>query len=345
MRTRLLAVLCLLGAVFVLGLSGCGGPAPIFQNIPMNLDNYVNLPDVQVSVRIPPEVYVNHPFTVTASLSAPHALTSLSGSGANDFGNTQFQAERLDDLLRPTKPYTGSYSLCLIASLQLDDESDFDIDNSSGQFATEQDFTLVPDVTTVQTAQWTLTPRDTLGFETVLHNVIVLFRFDAQTTCHPGNLSLLNDWFNLTNSVQSAKFTVVNDDLRQQRAITAHLQPIAVAAVAAGTTTSVAWAVGVFEWLLRPLRARRKQGASEKVTHRRATTRSRFIQFVVRGGALLSIGLVLIMLGPSTLVYALGTNAALGSFFGGIVVACAGIVVLAIGVRRIRLALWAGACS
>jgi hypothetical protein len=302
----------------------------------MNLDNYVSFPDVQVSVQTPPEVYVNRPFILTASISAPHALTSLIGSGANNFGNTPFQAETLEELLVPTKPYTGSYSLCLIASLQLDDASDFDINNSSGQVPTEQDFTLVPDVTAAQTARWTLTPRDTLGVETAPHNFFVIFRFDTQTTCHPGNVSLLADWYNL-DGLLPVKLTVVNDDLRQERAITARLQPPAVAAVAAGTAVSVAWAAGLFEWLLRRRSASRKPGASEKETHRPAAQR-RWDSFVVRGGALVSIGIVLITLGPSTLVYALSANVTLVSFFGGIVMAYVGIVVLAIGVRRTRLA-------
>jgi hypothetical protein len=189
-------------------------------------------------------------------------------------------------------------------------------------------------VTAAQTAQWTLTPSDTLGFETVPHTLFVIFRVDARTTCHPGTLSLLGDWFNLTG-LQAVKFTVVNDDLRQERAITARLQPPAVAAVAAGTAASVAWAAGLFEWLFRRRSASRKPGASENGTHRPAAQR-RWDSFVVRGGALVSIGIVLITLGPSTLVYALSANVTLVSFFGGFVMACVGIWLLAIGVRRTR---------
>ena len=84
MRTRLLAALCvlgLLGACCALSLSGRGGPTPIFQDVPLNLDSYVDLTDLHVSVHTAPEVYVNHPFTVTATISALHPLTSLSGSG------------------------------------------------------------------------------------------------------------------------------------------------------------------------------------------------------------------------------------------------------------------------
>jgi hypothetical protein len=342
MRKRLLAVLGLLGAVFVLSLSGCGGTTSIFQNITMNLDSSVDLPDLHVSVHTEPDVHMHHPFTVMASISSLHPLSSLSGSGEDIIRNSHYQAERLDDILRPPAASTGSYALCLIVQLRLDDPSAFDLDNISAPFIYEQEFTVVPDMTTAQTAHWTVTPRDTSGVETVPHDATVGVWFDAQTTCRLGTSSLLGDAFFLSSSSpyveQPAKFTVVNDDLRQQRAITAHLQPLAVAAVAAGTTASVGWAAGVFEWVLRRRSARRKQGASENGTDRRAPTRSWFIQFVVPGGALLSIGLVLITLGPSTLVYALGTDATLVSFIGGIVVACVGIVVLARGVRRIRVA-------
>jgi hypothetical protein len=341
MRKPQLAVLGLLGAVFVLSLSGCEDATPLFKDISANLDSYVDLSDIHVSVHTLPEVYVHHPFTVMASISSLHPLTSLSGSGY-DLGRdpSPFQAERLDQTLRP-RASTGSYALCLIVDLRFDDDAAFDLEKYSTPHNTEQIFTLVPDVTTAQIAQWTVTPRDTFGFETVAHKATVRVAFDAETTCRVGAPSLLDDAFYLVsgspNALAPAKFTVVNDDLRQQRAITAHLQPMAVAAVAAVTTASVAWAAGVFAWVRRRRRARRKQGASENVTHRRTATRSWF-SVVVRGVALLSIGMVLITLGPSTVVSYLGTDATLGSFFGGIVVACVGIVFLARGVRRSRLA-------
>jgi hypothetical protein len=227
MRKRLLAVLCLLGAVFVLSLSGCGGTRSIFQNITMNLDSSVDLSDIHVSVHTAPEVDVHHPFTVMASISSLHPLTSLSGSG-QDLGRdpSTFQAERLDDILRPPAASTGSYALCLIVDLRLDDDSAFDLEKYSTPYNTEQEFTLVPDVTTAQTAQWTVTPRDTFGVETAPHEAKVRVWFDAETTCRVGTPSLLDDWFFLSSSSpyveQPAKFTVVNDDLRQQRAITAH---------------------------------------------------------------------------------------------------------------------------
>jgi hypothetical protein len=163
--------------------------------------------------------------------------------------------------------------------------------------------------------------------------------FDAETTCRVGTRSLLDDWFYVSNVSWYVEppptFTVVNDELRQQRALTAHLQPLAVATMAAGTTSSVGWATGFFAWVFRRSTTRRKQGASEQGTDRRVPHRLWF-KFAVLGGALLSIGMGLITLGPSTLAYALGTDATLGSFCGGIVVACMGIVVLASGVRRIR---------
>jgi Flp pilus assembly pilin Flp len=315
--------------------------APIFQNISMNLDSYVDLPDLHLSIQTAPEVHVNHPFTVTASIASPQPLTSLVGIGQNVALAAPYPAESLGDILRPPAAYTGSYSLCLMVDLRLDDDSAFDLGRYSTPWNTEQEFTLVPGVTTTQTAQWTVSPRDTFGVETVPHQARIRVWFDAETTCRLGTPSLLGDSFFLSSSSpyveQPARFTVVNDDLRQQRALTAHLQPLAVAAVSAGTTASVGWAAGVFGWVLRPRSARRKHGASKQVPPRRAATRSRF-KFVGLGGALLSIGVVLITLGPSTLAYALGTDATLGSFCGGMVVACVGIAVLASGVRRIRFA-------
>lgn len=353
MRTRLLAAFCvlgLLGACCALGLSGRGGPTPIFQNLSMNLDSYVDLTDLHVSVHTPPEVYVNHPFTVTATIASRYPLTSLSGSGEDLGLPGPFQAERLDDILSPPAS-AGSYALCLIVDLQFDDDSTLDLAQYSTAFTTEQEFTLVPDVTTTQTAHWTVTPRDTLGFETVAHEAKIRVWFDAETACRLGAPSLVGERYYLTSSspssVLSAKFTVVNDELRQEQAITAHLQPLAVAAVAAGAVVLVGWAAGVFEWVLSPLKRRRgrrkqrkhgTQGASEKGAQRSAAQRS-WVSFVVWGGALLSSGLVLIMLGPATLVYILGTDATLGSVFGGMVVACVGIVCLARGVRRIRIGL------
>lgn len=360
MRTRLLAALCvlgLLGACCALSLSGRGGPTPIFQDIPLNLDNYVDLPDLHVSVHTPPEVYVNRPFTVTATIASQYPLTSLSGSGEDLGLPGPFQAERLDDILSPPAS-PGSYALCLIVDLHFDDDSAFDLHKYSTPFTTEQEFTLVPDVTTAQTVQWTVTPGDTLGAKTVAHEAKIRVWFDAETTCKVGTPSLLGDWFYLVSSspnvALSTKFTVVNDELGQERAIMAHLQPLAVAAVAAGTTASVVWAAGVFEWVLMPLRrlrrrgARRKhgtQGASEQRIQQgiqqgipRSAAQRSWVSLVVRGGALLSSGLVLITLGPSALVYILGANLTLVSFFGGIVMACGGIVFLALGVRRIRVA-------
>lgn len=340
MRTRLLAVLGLLGAVLVLSLSGCGGTPQsknIFGNISMNLDSSVDCNAIHVNVHTAPAVNVNRPFTVTASISSQDPLTSLTGN-AYDLGQTSpnHQAERLDEILRPPPSYTGSYALCLIVQLRLDATSAFEVDTTL-----EREFTLVPDVTTAQTAQWTVLPRDTFGLETVPHEATVGVWFDAEPTCRLGTPSLLDDWFYLVSSshnvVLPATFTVVNEDLRQQRAITAHLQPIAMAAVPVVTIASVGWAAGFFEWLLGRRRARRKQGASEKVTHRSVATRSWF-SVMAPGAALLTIGMLLITLGPSAVVYDLGTDAALVSFFGGLVVAFVGIVFLARGVRRIRSA-------
>lgn len=345
MRTRLLAALgLLLGAVCVLCLSGCAelqGTHPIVKNIPYNLDSAVGLGDLNYSLHMAPEVYVNHPFTVTESVSSQSPLSSLSGSVQSFSSNTTYPAERLDQILRPPASYTGSYSMCMDVQLQLDDPSAFDVAPVTG----EQDFTVVPGVTTAQTAHWTVTPHDTFGVETVPHQATVRVIFDAQTTCSSGAPSLLggryDGWLNLAGRPQTT-FTVVNDALRQERAITAHLQPLAVAAVAAGTTASVTWAAGLFAWLLRRPSARRKQGASENRTPRRAAKQIWFLDDVllpvVPGVALLSLGMGLITLGPSTLVYSLGTSPTLGSFFGGMVVACVGIRSLARGVRRIRAA-------
>jgi hypothetical protein len=337
MRKRLLTVLGLLATVCMLSLSGCGGSTGrIFKNINAGLDSYVDLTDIDVSVQTPPEVNVHHPFTVVVSISSLHPLLSLIGVGHSvGFGGG---AGSLDEILRPPAS-TGSYSLCLIVDLHFDDDSAFDLGKYSTPYSTEQQFTLVPDVTTAQTVQWTVTPRDTFGFETVAHEATVRVWFDAETTCRVGTPSLLGDAFYLSsqNVALPAKFTVVNEDLRLLRAITTHLQPIAVAAVSVVTLASVGWAAGFFEWVRMRRRARRQQGASENVTQRSAAARSWFL-VVVRGVALLSIGMVLITLGPSTVVYYLGTDFTLVSFFGGMVVAFMGMGVLAIGVRRIRLA-------
>jgi hypothetical protein len=346
MGKRLLAILCLLGAVFVLSLSGCGDTRSLFHNVTMNLDSYVGLDDSHVNVQTVPEVNVNHPFTVTAMIASRHPLSSLSGSGYDVSLSSPNVGGTLAEILRPPASYTGSYSLCLIVDLHLDDDSAFELDNIPAPFNTEQEFTVVPDVTAAQSARWTFMPRDTFGFETVSHAARARVWFDAETTCRLGNPSLLGDWFYLGGSsrsvVLSTTFTVVNEDLRQQRAIMAHFQPIAVAAVAAMTTASVGWAAGFFGWVRRRRKARGKQGASENVTHRSAAKRiwlsDDILPFFGPGGALLGIGMWLITLGPSTVVYYLGVNATLGSFFGGIVVALVGIWFLASGVRRIRLA-------
>jgi Flp pilus assembly pilin Flp len=332
-----LVVVVVIATLIVLGPQ----TASIFQNISMNLDSYVDLPDLHLSVQTAPEVHVNQPFTVTATIASPHPLTSLVGIGHNVGLSAPYPAESLGDILRPPAASTGSYALCLMVDLRLDDDSAFDLERYSTMWNTEQEFTLVPGVTTAQTAQWTVSPRDTFGVETVPHQARVRVWFDAETTCALGTPSLLGDSFFLSSSSpyveQPATFTVVNDDLRQQRAITAHLQPLAVAAVSAGTTASVGWAAGVFAWLLRHRRARRKHGASEQGTDRHAANRLWFY-VVVLGGALVGIGMVLITLGPAKAAYFLGTDATLGSFYGGMVVACVGIVVLASGVRRIRFA-------
>ncbi len=344
MRKRLLAALALLlGAICVLCPSGCAGPegtGTIFQNISYNLDSSVDLGDINYSFHMAPEVQVNQPFTVTESIVSPSPLSSLTASVQSYSSGTSYPAERLDQILHPAS-YTGSYSMCLDVQLQLDDPSAFDVDPVTG----EQEFTVVPDVTTTQTAHWTVTPHDTFGVETVPHQATVRVILDAQTTCSPGVPSLLGDryggFLNLAGRPQT-EFTVVNDALRQERAIAAHLQPLAVAAVAAGTTASVAWAAGFFAWVRRRLGVRRKQDASEDGTQRRGAKRLRFFDDILPsiglGGVLVSLGMGLITLGPSTAIYFLGNVATLGSIYVGMAVACAGSVVLARGVRRRRAA-------
>jgi hypothetical protein len=286
----------------------------------------VSLNDIHVSVQTPPEVYMNLPFTVTASISAPQPLTSLTGGGGNVI-YAYARSGSLADILRPPASFTGSYALCLIVDMHFDNDSAFDIETTSAPGNnTFQEFTVVPDVTTAQTAEWTVTPRGTVFLGSV-HEVHVRVWFDAETTC--GTASLLGEMFYLESSSQNpfpppVKFTVVNDDL-------------AVAVVAATTAASVAWAAGFFEGVPRRRRARRKQDASENVTQQRAAKRSWLIVVVPRV-ALLSMGMVLITLGTSPAVYALVPDATLVFFYGGLVMALLGIVLLARGVRRIRLA-------
>ena len=296
---------------------------PQFNHLNYNLDNSVSLNDIQVSVQTAPEAYVNHPFTVTASISAPQPLTALTGSGENVLnGSPGGTGGSLADILRPPASFTGSYALCLIVDLHFDnfDDSAFDLSKYPTPYTTEQEFTLVPDVTRAQTAEWTVTPRETLGVETI-HDAQVRVWFDAETTCRLGTPSLLGERFYLFSNPQnplppSARVTVVNEDL----------QTLAVAAVAS-----------FFVWLLWPPRVRRRQGASENVTHRRAAKRIWLIVVVPRA-ALLCMGMVFITLSTSPAVYALGPGAALVSFYGGMVMALVGVVLLAREVRRLRFA-------
>jgi hypothetical protein len=343
---RLLIVFCLLlGAVVcVLSLRGGAGfegttTGSSLKNI-LDMDNLMYLNDIDVSVHIPPEVTVHQPFTVTAIISSRYPLTSLTGSVVSP--PSPNPAGTLDQIVRPSASYyTGPYALCLNVQLRLDDPPAFDLPS-----ADEQEFMLVPGVTTVQTAQWTLIPRDPFGVETVAHQATVGVWFDAKTTCSLGTPRLVEAFGLLyshsQNSAPPVQFTVVNASLRQQKAITAHLQPFAVAAVAAGTIASVGWAAGFFAWLRRRLSTRKKHGASENGTPRSAAKRSWFVDdvllFVGPRVALVSLGMVLITLGPSTVAYYVGTEAMLGSVYGGMVVACVGIVVLARAVRRLRVA-------
>lgn len=199
-------------------------------------------------------------------------------------------------------------------------DSAFDLSRYPTPYMTEQEFTLVPDVTTAVTAEWTVTPRETFSFETI-HDAQVRVWFDAETTCRLGTPSLLGERFYLFTSSQNplppqAQVTVVNEDL----------QTLAVAAVA-----------GFFVWLLWPPRARRRQGASENVNQGRAAKRIWLIVVVPRA-ALLCMGMVFITLSTSPAVYALGPDAALVSFYGGMVMALVGGVLLARVVRRLRFA-------
>lgn len=215
MRKRLLGVLCLLGVVLALSLSGCGDTSAIFNHgnnnqVNLSLDSWVMLNDIQVSVQIPPEVKVNHPFTITASISGSGPLTSLTASDGQDLGgnpSAHLQGESLADILRP--PSTGSYSLCLVVDLHFDNDADFDLSKYATEYTTEQEFMLVPDVTTAETAQWTATPRDTFDHE-VAHQARLRVWFDAETTCRVGTPSLLDDEFYLANGAAPATITVVN---------------------------------------------------------------------------------------------------------------------------------------
>jgi Flp pilus assembly pilin Flp len=111
--------------------------ASIFKNISMNLDSYVNLPDLHLTVQTAPEVHVHQPFTVTATIASGSPLTSLSGSGQDVGQAAPFQAERLDEILRPPAASTGSYSLCLIMDLHFDDDAAFELSRYSTPWNTE----------------------------------------------------------------------------------------------------------------------------------------------------------------------------------------------------------------
>jgi hypothetical protein len=135
---------------------------------------------------------VSHPFTVTASIASSQPLTSLTADGGQDLGSSSpIQGESLDDILCP--PHTQSYSLYLIVDLHFDDDAAFDLSKYSGSYSTEQEFTLVRDVTTAETAHWTVTPQDTLGSERVPRDARLRVWFDAETTRRVGTVSLLDD--------------------------------------------------------------------------------------------------------------------------------------------------------
>jgi hypothetical protein len=320
LEIALIVILCI-GSVNVAQLLLSSQIAPLFTHLNYNLDNNVTLDNIHVSVQTPPEVYVNHPFTVTASISASQPLTALSGSGENVLnGPPGGTGGSLADILRPPASFTGSYALCLIVDLHFDDDSAFDFSKYPTPYTTEQEFTLVPDVTRAETIEWTVTPRETFGFETVQEARVRVW-FDAETTCRLGTPSLLGEMFYLFSSPQnplppSTKVTVVNEDL----------QTLAVAAVA-----------GFFAWLLWPPRARRRQGASKTDIQRRAAKRLWLIVVVPRA-ALLCMGMLFITLSTSPAVYSLGPVAALAFFYGGMVMALVGSVLLAREVRRLRFA-------
>jgi hypothetical protein len=299
----------------------------------------VDIYDIDVNVHTVPQINLQQAFTVSASISSLYPFSELYGVPTNPSPSSHSSA--LAELLRPSS-YRGTYALCMIVSLQLDDPSAFAInDAATPEF---QEFTLVPGVTHSQIVNWSITPVDTFGATSVEHQLSVDVAFDSQVSCQTADSSLLRQYgspltYHLVssshNTVIFGQTTVIDQDLVTQatfvnglRAVVGITIPTLLSSILLGM---LGWMTGFFLEIRRRLvgytKSARNQTIAGPIYPRRKQPRkgaaiSTSVALLITGVLAMGGGLLLIFFGPPTTF----------SFFTSIAVALIGTALIVAGV-------------
>jgi hypothetical protein len=341
MRTRKMLPIPVILVILALFLASCGASGP--ATTPPTPLNGLDVYDIDVNVHTVPQVNLRQPFTVSASISSLYPFSELYGVATNP--SLSSRSATLAQLLRPTS-YRGTYALCMIVSLQVDDPSAFSIDETTTpEF---QEFTLVPGVTNSQTVNWSVTPIDTFGAASVEHALSVDVAFDSQVSCQPGNVSLLRQAVSgdappltyhlvstTNNTVIFSQTSVINPQLTTEAAFVNGLRTV-VGITLPSLLTSIllgmlGWMTGFFLEMRKRLIGYRISGHNQAATvpalsqpkqQRSGITLMTSIVLVTIGVLGMGGGLLLIFFGPATTL----------SFFTSIVVALVGMAIIIAGV-------------
>jgi hypothetical protein len=338
MQTRKMLPIPFILAVIALFLAGCGAATSPATTPPTPL-NGLDIYDMEVNVHTVPQINLQQSFTVSASISSLYPFSELYGVPTNLSPSSRSSV--LAELLRPTS-YRGTYALCMIVSLQLDDPSAFAINGAATpEF---QEFTLVPGVTKSQIVNWSVTPVTTFGAASVEHALSVDVAFDSQVSCQIADSSLLRQYgspltYHLVgsthNTVIFGQTTVVDQDLVTQAAFVNGLRTVVGITIPTLLTSillgMLGWMTGFFLQIRRRLVGYAKSARNQTIAApihlrrkqpRQGTNTSISIVLLIFGVLAMGGGLLLIFFGPSTTL----------SFFSSIAVALIGMALIVGGV-------------